>query len=95
MTDSVDNHKETMQRLGAVNATALQLQPFWIQTRTTVKWRFWVFEGSLSTKLRYGLETIQLTKSERNTLGTFQRRCYDEFSEYRAVTLTEDGPINR
>ena len=55
-TDSVDNHKEIMQRLCAVNATALQVQPFWTPC-TTVKWRLQVFEVSLSTKLLYGLET--------------------------------------
>jgi len=72
LTDSVDNHKEIMQRLGAVNATALQLQPFWSQTRTTVKWRLRVFEAALSTKLPHGLETMQLTRSEQNTLYAFQ-----------------------
>ena len=62
-----------MQRLCAVNATALQLQPFWSQTCTTVKWRLRVFEAALSTKLLYGLETIQLTRSEQNTsLDAFQ-----------------------
>ena len=70
--DSVDNHKEVMQRLGAVNATSLQLQPFWSQTRTAVKWRLRVFEAALSTKLLYGLETIQLAKPEQNTLDAFQ-----------------------
>ena len=74
LTDSVDNHKEIMQRLGAVNATALQLQPLWSQTRTTVKWRLRVFEAALSTKLLYGLETIQLTRSEQNTLDAFQMK---------------------
>ena len=74
LTDSVDNHKEIMQRLGAVNATALQLQPLWSQTRTTVKWRLRVFEAALSTKLLYGLETIQLTRSEQNTLDMFQMK---------------------
>ena len=73
LTDSVDNHKEIMQRLCAVNATALQLQPFWSQTCTTVKWRLRVFEAALSTKLLYGLETLQLTRSEQNTsLDAFQ-----------------------
>ena len=61
-----------MQRLCAVNATALQLQPFWSQTRTTVKWRLRVFEAALSTKLPHGLETMQLTRSEQNTLYAFQ-----------------------
>ena len=61
-----------MQRLGAVNATA-QLQPFWSQSRTTVKWRrhgdlrlLWAL-SSIN-----GLETIQLTRSEQNTLDAFQ-----------------------
>ena len=31
-----------------------------------------MFEAALSTKLLYGLETIQLTRSEQNTLDAFK-----------------------
>ena len=74
LTDSVDNHKEITQRLGAVKATALQLQPFWSKSYTSVKWRLQVLEAALNTKLLYGLETIQLTKSEQNLIDNFQTK---------------------
>ena len=50
------------------------VQPLWSQTRTTVKWRLRVFDAALNTKLLYGLETIQLTRSEQNTLDAFQMK---------------------
>ena len=53
---------------------ASQLQLFWSKAGTTVKWRLRVFEATLSSKLLYGLETMQLTKSELNSIDVFQMK---------------------
>ena len=74
LRDSVDNHAEVMRQIGAVNATALQLTPFWSKAQTSVRWRLRVFEATLNSKLIYGLESIQLTKSEQDTLDSFQMK---------------------
>ena len=74
LTDSVDNHTEVIRRIGSVNAMASQLQLFWSKAGTTVKWRLRMFEAALSSKLLYGLETTQLTKSELNSIDAFQMK---------------------
>ena len=74
LRDSVDNHTEVIRRIGSVNAMASQLQLFWSKAGTTVKWRLRVFEATLSSKLLHGLETMQLTKSELNSIDAFQMK---------------------
>ena len=67
LTDSVDNHTEFIRRIGSVNAVASQLQFFWSKAGTAVKWRLRVFSKVLCG-LETPLETMQLTKSEQNSI---------------------------
>ena len=57
--NSVDNHREVLKRIGQASATASQLQLFWNKART-------------STKLLYGLETVQHTQSGQNRVDAFE-----------------------
>ena len=72
LTDSADNHKEVIRRIGAVHATIKQLHPLWAQACTSVNWRLRVFEAVINSKILYGLESIQLTLAEQNRLDALQ-----------------------
>ena len=74
LTDTVDNRQELSQRIGAVVATARQLNPLWFQARTSKTWKIRVFESTLASKLLYGLESMQLTLSEQKLIDNFQMK---------------------
>ena len=74
LTDTVDNRQELSQRIGAVVATARQLNPLWFQARTSKTWKIRVFESTLASKLLYGLESIQLTLNEQKLIDNFQMK---------------------
>ena len=65
LSDSVENHREVLKRVGQASATASQLQLFWNKARTSIKWKLQVANSVLYSKLLYGLETVQLTQSEQ------------------------------
>ena len=72
LTDSVDNHKEVIKRIGEATAIAKKLNLFWTKARTSIKWKLQVLNSIVFSKLLYGLETIQLIQSEQNKLDAFQ-----------------------
>ena len=54
--------------------TANRLKLFWNKADTTIKWKLQVYDAIISSKLLYGLETMQLTQGEKNRLNAFQNR---------------------
>ena len=74
LTDTVDNRQELSHRIGAVVATARQLNPLWFQARTSKTWKIRVFESTLACKLLYGLESLQLTSNEQKLIDNFQMK---------------------
>lgn len=61
LTDTVDNRKEILRRIGQVSGIANQLGILWNKARTSITWKLRVAESVLYSKLLYGLESIQLT----------------------------------
>ena len=74
LTDSVDNHKEVIKRIGEATAIAKKLNFFWTKARTSIKWKLQVLNSIVFSKLLYGPETIQLIQSEQNKLDAFQMK---------------------
>ena len=74
LTDTVDNRQELSHRIGAVVATARQLNPLWFQARSSKTWKIRVFESTLASKLLYGLESLQLTSNEQKLIDNFQMK---------------------
>ena len=74
LTDSADNHKEVIRRIGIVQATIKQLHPLWTQACTSVNWRLRVFDAVIKSKILYGLESIQLTQAEQSRLDALQMK---------------------
>ena len=74
LTDSADNHKEVIRRIGTVQATIKHLHPLWAQACTSVNWRLRVFDAVIKSKILYGLESIQLTQAEQSRLDALQMK---------------------
>ena len=61
LTDTVDNHKEIMNRIADCTCTCnrlSRLKLFWNKAQTSIKWKVQVFHSILRSKFLYGLETI-------------------------------------
>ena len=76
LTDTVDNHREIMNRIADCTRTCNQLKLFWNKAKTSIKWKVQVFHSILRSKLLYGLETIQLNLTDQKRIDSFQLKGY-------------------
>ena len=74
LTDAVDNHKEILQKIGEANATANQLGILWSKARISKKWKLTILDSVVMNNLLYGLETMQLPKSDQDRIDAFQMK---------------------
>ena len=75
-TDTVDNHREIMNRIADYTRTCNQLKLFWNKAKTSIKWKVQIFHFILRSKLLYGLETIQLNLTDQKKINNFQLKGY-------------------
>ena len=74
LTDTVNNHREISNRIADATVTCNKLKLFWNKAQNSVKWKLKVFDSILKSKVLYGLECIQLTKSDLSKLDAFQMK---------------------
>ena len=67
---------------------------FWIKTHCSKKWKLLVFNAVITSKVLYGLETLEPTEAAGRLLNTFfllQRNNFNEYV-YRRANETINAP---
>ena len=70
--------QEVLNGMAVAFKTAKRMNIFWNKANTSSKWKLQVFNAIVSSKILYGLESIQLTQDELNKLDAFQMKFSDE-----------------
>ena len=63
---------EIRKRISATMALLQKLDVFWLKTNCSRRWKLLVFNAVVTSKVLYGLETLEPTCSVANVLDTFQ-----------------------
>ena len=72
LTDTNDNHAELNKCIA--ETTANKLKVVWQKAKTDIKWKLQVFDGTVRSKLLYGLECVQLTQVEQDRVDAYQMK---------------------
>ena len=65
---------ETQSRISACIPILRSLDTFWKKTKCTLTWKLHVYNAVITSKLVYGLETIQCTENQLQKLNVFQMK---------------------
>ena len=68
----VDPRQEIRRRISATMVIFKKLDIFWLKTNCNKKWKLLVYDAVITSKLLYGLETLEPTESAGKLLNTFQ-----------------------
>ena len=71
-TERAEPRHEIQKRISATIALLQKLDVFWPKTNCTKRWKLLVFNAVVTSKVLYGLETLEPTCSAGNLLDTFQ-----------------------
>ena len=72
LTKDAKSHTEIISRIAATMPVLRSSDLFWKQTTCTEKWKINVYNAVVTSKLVYGLETLQFTDTTLNNMNTFQ-----------------------
>ena len=72
VTQHIDPKHEIRKRISATMAILKKLDIFWIKTHCSKKWKLLVFNAVITSKVLYGLETLDPTEAAGRLLSTFQ-----------------------
>ena len=72
VTQHIDPKHEIRKRISATMAILKTLDIFWIKTHCSKKWKLLVFNAVITSKVLYGLETLEPTEAAGRLLNTFQ-----------------------
>ncbi len=75
LTKDAKSHTEVMSRIAATMPVLRPLDLFWRQTKCSNKWKLNVYNAVITSKLVYGLETLQFTGKTLNKMNTFQMKA--------------------
>eukprot|EP00975_Prorocentrum_lima_P011540 2452473-Prorocentrum_lima.AAC.1 len=71
-----DPMREIRRRIAITLATWKRLDPFWLHSDCTYKFKLIVWHAVVRSRLMYGLEGLHLTKAMARTLDVFQLKGY-------------------
>ena len=72
VTEKIDPKHEIRSRISATMAILERLNLFWLKTKCYKKWKLLVHDAVITSKLFYGLETLEPTIAAANLLNVFQ-----------------------
>ena len=72
VTKKSDPTHEIRKRISATMAVLKKLDMFWLNTRCSKKCKLLVYDACITSKLLYGLETLEPTQGVAQLLNTFQ-----------------------
>ena len=75
INDKGDPAREVSRRIRECMATLNKLHPFFYHTDNSVSRKLQMFNSVISSKLMYGMETIEMNLSLKQKLDTFQLKC--------------------
>ena len=81
VTQHIDPKHEIRKRISATMAILKKLDIFWIKTHCSKKWKLLVFNAVITSKVLYGLETLEPTEAAGRLLNTFQLKGLRKNSE--------------
>ena len=74
ITQTINPKHEIRKRISAAMAILKKLDIFWLKTQCSKKWKLLVYNAVITSKVLYGLETLEPTESASKLLNTFQLR---------------------
>ena len=74
ITQTINPKHEIRKRISAAMAILKKLDIFWLKTQCSKKWKLLVYNAVITSKVLYGLETLEPTESASRLLNTFQLR---------------------
>ena len=72
VTERAEPRHEIRKRISVTMALLHKLDVFWLKTNCSKRWKLLVFNAVVTSKVLYGLETLEPTCSAGNLLDTFQ-----------------------
>ena len=72
VTQRVDPKHEIRKRISSTMAVLKKLDIFWLKAQCSKKWKLTVYNAIITSKVLYGLETLEPTQATAKLLNTFQ-----------------------
>ena len=69
-----------------------KLDIFWLKTRCSKKWKLLVYNTVITSKILYGLETLEPTESASKLLNTFQLRGLGKILRLHSTYIQRQNP---
>ena len=74
ITQTINPRHEIRKRISATMIVLKKLDTFWLKSQCSKKWKLLVYNAVITSKVLYGLETLEPTESASRLLNTFQLR---------------------
>ena len=72
ITQTINPRHEIRKRISATMIVLKKLDTFWLKSQCSKKWKLLVYNAVITSKVPYGLETLEPTESASRLLNTFQ-----------------------
>ena len=69
-----------------------KLDIFWLETKCNKKWKLLVYNAVITTKLLYGLETLEPTESAGKLLNTVQLKGLRKIRQVHTTFINRSNP---
>ena len=74
ITRTIIPRDEIRKRISATMVVLKKLDVFWLKNQCSKKWKLLVYNAVITSKVLYGLQTLEPTESASRLLNTFQLR---------------------